>query len=76
MAGNNRIDSGHELAPLIADGMKIGVADTAEKDFDLHVVFGWVASRNGRSGKWRGRTGSGIGFRVKHTLSFLALNHI
>ena len=23
--------------------MEIGVADAAEEDFDLHVVFGWIA---------------------------------
>jgi hypothetical protein len=23
--------------------MEIGVADAAEEDFDLHIVFGWVA---------------------------------
>ena len=45
MAGDNRVDSGHELAPLVADRMEIGVADAAEQDFDLHVVFGWIAPR-------------------------------
>ena len=62
MAGDDRVDSGHELAPLVADGMEIGVADAAEEDFDLHVVFGWIAPRNCRGGKWRGRTGSGVSF--------------
>jgi hypothetical protein len=27
--------------------MEIRVADTAEQDFDLHVVFGRIAPRNG-----------------------------
>ena len=46
MAGDNRVDGGHELAPLVADRMKIGVADAAEQDFDLHVAFGWIATRD------------------------------
>jgi hypothetical protein len=26
--------------------MEIGVADAAEEDFNLHVVFGWIAPRD------------------------------
>ena len=39
MTGHDRVDGRHELVPLVADGMEIGVADAAEKDVDLHVVF-------------------------------------
>ncbi len=49
MAWDNRVDRGHELAPLVADRMKIGVADAAEQNFDLHVVFGWIATRDCRA---------------------------
>ena len=44
VAGDNRVDRGHELAPLVADRVQIGVADAAEQDLDLHVVFGWIAA--------------------------------
>src|SRR5207245_7361795 len=44
VAGNNRIIRGHELAPLVADRMEIGVADAAEENFDLHVTISWIAT--------------------------------
>ena len=46
MSRNNRIIRGHELAPLVADRMKVGVADAAEQDFDLHVALRRIASRD------------------------------
>ena len=46
MAGDARIDGRHDLAPLIADLVEIGVADAAEQDLDLYVVFGWIAPRD------------------------------
>ena len=33
-------------APLITDGVKVRVAYTAEKDFDLNIMFSWIASRD------------------------------
>src|ERR671929_192699 len=39
MAGDAGIDSGHYVAPLVTDLMKVGVADTAEQYFDLNVLF-------------------------------------
>jgi hypothetical protein len=41
MSWNAGIDSGRP-APLITDLVEVRVADTAEKDFDLNVVFAWV----------------------------------
>ena len=41
MARNNRVHGGHEFAPLVTHRVKIGVADTTEQNFDLHIVFGW-----------------------------------
>jgi hypothetical protein len=38
------------------------VADAAEEDFDLHVVCGRIASRDGGEGQWRCCTGSGKSF--------------
>ena len=69
MARNDGVNSGHEFAPLITHRMKIGVANAAEQDFDLHVVFGWIAPRDSSGGQQRCRTGSGISFRVVHTLN-------
>ena len=63
VAGNERVDRGHELAPLVAHRMEIGVADAAEEDLDLHVAFGRIAPRDGGGGQRRCRTGGGIGFR-------------
>jgi hypothetical protein len=38
MTGDDREVCGHELAPLVADRMKIGMANAAEQDLDLHVM--------------------------------------
>src|ERR1035438_9148115 len=66
MAGNNRIDSGHELLPLVADRMEVGVADATEQNLDLHVVIGRIATRNGGGGQRRCCAGCGISLRVVH----------
>jgi hypothetical protein len=50
MTRNAWIDSGHRT-PLATNGVEIGVADTAEKDFDLNVVFAWITPRNRSRGK-------------------------
>src|SRR6266567_6315135 len=77
MAGHNRVHSRHELAPFVAHRMQIGVADAAEKNVDLNVALGRIASRDNSGSQWRCRTGSGIGFRVvcswMHVLSPLFL---
>lgn len=44
MTGDNRVDSGHNAAPLVTHRMKVGVADAAEEDFNLHIVFSWIAT--------------------------------
>jgi hypothetical protein len=49
MSRNTWIDSWH--TPLTTDGMEIRVTDTAEKDFDLNVVFTRIASRDRDRGK-------------------------
>src|SRR5438132_963959 len=46
MARHDRIVRGHELAPLVADRMQIGVADPAEKNFNLNVAVNWLAPLN------------------------------
>jgi hypothetical protein len=38
MTGNDRVD--RAAAPLVSHHVKIGMADAAEEDFDLNVVFG------------------------------------
>src|SRR6266446_2582067 len=44
MAGDNRVIRGHELAPLVANRMEIGVTDAAKQDFNLHVAVSWIAT--------------------------------
>jgi len=58
MARNAGVDGRHNAAPLVAHLMKVGVADAAEKDFDLHVGFGRLAPRNRGGSKSRCRAGS------------------
>ena len=55
MSGNAWIDSWHR-APLITDLVEVRVADTAEKDFDLNVVFARISPRDRGGGKRRFRT--------------------
>ena len=66
MAGNARVDRRHDVVPLVTDLVEIGVADTAEEDLDLHVVFGRIPALNRRGGERRCRTRSGVSFRFVH----------
>jgi len=45
MSGYDWVNSGHEAAPLVTHLVEVGVADTAEQNFDLNVVLGWSAPR-------------------------------
>ena len=63
MAGDNRIVRRHELAPFIANRMQVRVTNATEKDFDLHIAVGGIASHDRRRGQQRRLTGSGIGLR-------------
>jgi hypothetical protein len=51
MARDAGIDSGHDPSPLVTDLMEIGVADTAEEDFDLYVVLNGIAPHDRGGGK-------------------------
>src|SRR3954468_7689791 len=42
MPRNAWIDSRHST-PLATDGVEVGVADTAVKNFDLNIMFTWIA---------------------------------
>jgi hypothetical protein len=53
VAGDAGIDRGHDIAPLVTDLMKIGVADAAEENLELHVAFGRIAPWNRGGGQWR-----------------------
>ena len=44
VTGDDRVIRGHELAPLVADRVQIGVADATEQNFDLHVAVSWIAA--------------------------------
>ena len=46
MPRDDRVDRRHELAPLVADRVEVGMADAAEEDLDLYVVFGRASARN------------------------------
>ncbi len=46
MTGDNWVDCGHDTAPFVTHRMEVGVADAAEKDFDLYVAIGWIAPRD------------------------------
>ena len=69
MAGNAGIDGGHKVAPLVADLVKIGVADAAEKDFNLYVSFGRLATHDCGGSKPRCRAGGGVSFGVVHQVT-------
>jgi len=43
--------------------MKVGVADSTKKNFDLHIALGRITSRDCRRGQRRLFTGGGISFR-------------
>ena len=70
MTRNNRVHRRHEFAPLITHRVKIGMANTAEQDFDLHIVFGWIATRDCGGRHRRCGTGSGVSFCFVHGFSF------
>jgi hypothetical protein len=59
MAWNTGINGGHRT-PLITDLVEVRVADTAEKDFDLNVLFAGIAPWNYRRSKRGCRTCSRI----------------
>ena len=59
-------DSGHDPAPLVTDLMEIGVADAAEENVNLYVVFCWIAPHDRGGGKRRCRIGGGVSLRLVH----------
>ena len=44
MARDNRVNRGHDTRSTRCGLVKIGVADAAEQDFDLHVAFRRIAT--------------------------------
>jgi hypothetical protein len=63
MAGGAGIDGS---APFVADGMEIGMANAAEENFDLNIMFSRIASRDLGMGKPRCCTDRGVSFGVIH----------
>jgi hypothetical protein len=57
MSGNAWIDSWYRT-PLATNSVEVRVADTAEKDFDLNVMFARIAPRDRGGGKRRTHAGS------------------
>lgn len=66
MARDAGVHSGHDPAPLVTNLVEIGVADTAEEDFNLYVGFSGIAPRNRGGGKRRRRASSGVRVRLVH----------
>ena len=62
MSWNAWIDSGHR-ASLVTDLVEVRVADTAEKDFDLNVMFARIAPRDRGWCKRRFSTSSSVSLR-------------
>jgi hypothetical protein len=69
MAGNAGVHGRHETAPLVAGLVEIGVADPAEEDLYLDVVFGGIASHDRGRSKRRCRVGNGISFCFVHKVT-------
>jgi hypothetical protein len=67
VAGNAGVNGGDGTAPLVADLVEVGVADTAEEDLDLHIRLGWFAPLDRGGSKRRCRTSSGECFRLVHS---------
>src|SRR5947209_7797488 len=70
MPWHTGIDRRQCVAPVITNLMEIGVADPTEQNFNLHVVFGGIPTRDGCRSKPRCRTCSGIGFCLVHEFDF------
>jgi hypothetical protein len=51
MSRNTRIDS-WKCAPLASYGVEVRVAYTAEKDFDLNIMFARISSGDCHGSKW------------------------
>jgi hypothetical protein len=62
VSGNAWIDSWHR-APLITDLVEVRVTDTAEKYFDMNIVFARITPRDRCRGKRRFRTRSSVSLR-------------
>jgi hypothetical protein len=62
--------------PFVTDLVKIGVTDAAEENFDLHIAFDWIASRDGGGSQRRFRAGSRVGFGLVrvHNLMLLLIS--
>lgn len=67
--GDDGVHRAHARQELVPDVVKVGVADAAEEDFDLHVPVGGVAPRDRGALQWRGGAGGRIGFGGVHGCS-------
>ena len=68
VAGNARINGLHEAAPLVARVVEVRMANAAEQNLDLHVVFRWIASWDAGVGQRRSRAGGRISFAFIHMI--------
>jgi hypothetical protein len=72
MSRNAWIDSGHSSTPFTTNGVEVGVAYPTEKDFDLNIMFTWIAPWDRYQGKWRFSTRSSKTLRFILTTCFRA----
>src|SRR5688572_23413378 len=66
MSRNAGIDRRHDLLPLIANLVKIGVADTAEQNVDVNVVLRRMTTWDRCGCQRRGSTRRRVSFCVVH----------
>ena len=50
MTGDAGGDGGHNVFPLIANLVEVGVANAAEEDLDLDIGGGWIAAGDAGGG--------------------------
>jgi len=69
MTGNAGVDRGHDTVPFVPDSMKVGMADTAEEDFNLNVAIRCFTARDGGGCQRRSGAGCRVSFGVVHGIS-------
>jgi len=76
MAGDAGVNGGHDFFPLVASLVKIGVADAAEQNLDLHIVVGGIAAGDGGGSERRCGAGNGISFGAVHEVPLERVEHL
>ena len=69
VARYDRVDKRHDTALLVVHRMQVGMADTAEQDFDLHIALGWLPAGSPCT-QPRRRVGRRVVPRIVHRASY------